>query len=415
MSLHPPSILRETWKLLDQGILPAHLGGTGPDILNNPSSATTNTMSSSSKTNVAVIGYGLSAKIFHIPLILALPEYYNLYGVVQRSPTPTDDAAKDHAGIKTWKSVDDMLADKSVDLVVVSSTPGTHYEFTLKALNAGKHLVVEKPFMPTSAEARELATLAKEKNLLLSVYQNRRWDVDFLTLKQLLAEGTLGDVAEFETHFDRFRPEAPAADKLTWKNQALPAGGALYDLGSHLIDQVYALFGAPKSVWGLVQVQKRGLKMGETAPDACTVVLRYGSEEDEMLVTVKSSSVSAGDTLRYWVRGTKGAFRKVCSISASGDITLQTNDRLTLRAQNHLDPQEDQLKAGQRPGDKDFAYEDESRHGKSQQEQWGDSANHQNLQAPSCCLLRTVPSARKLTLPSSRRHMSSTTASWPRH
>ncbi|GAB7347272.1 hypothetical protein MBLNU459_g3361t2 [Dothideomycetes sp. NU459] len=298
-------------------------------------------MLSAKNINVAVIGYGLSAKVFHIPLILALPNDYTLYGVVQRSPSSTDDAAFDHAGIKTWRSADDMFRDSAVDLVIISSIPSTHYSFVRQALSSGKHVVVEKPFVPSSAEARELAQLAAEKQLLLSVYQNRRWDVDFLTLQQVLKDGVLGHVAELETHYDRFRPTLPAVAQQTWKNRAEVAGGALYDLGSHLIDQVYHLFGAPKSVTGFVQVQKKGLKVGDCAPDAFTVLLRYGDEENEMLVTVKSSSLSAEDQqLRYWVRGDKGSFKKF-----------------------HLDIQEDQLKAGGRPGDPGFGVDPRTNHG----------------------------------------------------
>lgn len=205
-----------------------------------------------------------------------------------------------------------MLADPHIDLVIITSTPETHFEFCSAALNAGKHVVVEKPFVPTASEAHDLATLANDKDLLLSVYQNRRFDVDFLTLKKLLNEGTLGHVVEFESHFDRFKPEAPAPDKSTWKQDAvLPGNGSLYDLGTHLIDQVYSLFGPPRSVFGISQVQKHGLTARVTAPDSCTVIMRYGKEEDECLVTVKSSMVSAGETLRYWIRGSKGAFRKV--------------------------------------------------------------------------------------------------------
>lgn len=308
-SLNIPPALRETWKQLDKGTIPTHL--KTQTMSSQPSS-------SNKKTNVAIIGYGLSAKIFHIPLILALPEAYTLHSIVQRTPTATDDAAKDHAGIRPYRSVDAMLADADVDLVIVSSTPGTHYAFTKQALDAGKHVVVEKPFMPTSSEAKELADLAKEKKLLLSVYQNRRWDLDFLTLKRVLDEGKLGEVAEFETHYDRFRPELPAAqpgERKSWKLETGAGHGVLYDLGSHLIDQVYALYGAPKSVTGFVQVQKRGLKMGDCAADGCTVLLRYGDEEEEMLVTVKSSSISAsGEQLRYWIKGTKGSFKKVSGL-----------------------------------------------------------------------------------------------------
>ena len=310
-SLNAPPGLRETWRQLDQGILPEHLGGKP-----NPKSTASQPTMPDSRTKVAIIGYGLSAKIFHIPLILALPDSYTLHSIVQRNPTPSSSAQTDHPSITTYRTVDAMLADAAVDLVIVTTTPETHFELASQALESGKHVVVEKPFVPTSAEARKLSALAKAKGLLLAVYQNRRWDVDFLTLKQVLTQGTLGHVAEFESHFDRFRPSVPEAGQVTWKNKVVPAGGALFDLGSHLIDQVYALYGVPKSVWGVVQVQKKGLKIGQVAPDACTVVLRYGSEEEETLVTVKSSSISAGETLRYWVRGDKGSFTKVSLISS---------------------------------------------------------------------------------------------------
>ncbi|KAG9572643.1 NAD(P)-binding protein, partial [Aureobasidium melanogenum] len=219
-------------------------------------------MSANKKINVGVIGYGLSAKVFHIPFIQALP-YYNLYAVVQRSPKSGDDASADHPEIKLFRNADDMFADKAIDLIIVTSIPETHYEFTKKAIESNKHVVVEKPFVPTSQEARELTKLAKDRNRLLAVYQNRRWDQDFVTLKQVLASGKLGEIAEFETHFDRFRPDLPA--RTTWKTLATPASGALYDLGSHLLDQVYHLFGAPKSVTGFVQVQRKGLKTGDCA------------------------------------------------------------------------------------------------------------------------------------------------------
>ncbi|KEQ80572.1 NAD(P)-binding protein [Aureobasidium pullulans EXF-150] len=295
-------------------------------------------MSADKKINVGVIGYGLSAKVFHIPFIQALPDF-NLYAIVQRSPKSGDDASADHPSIKLFRSADDLFADETVDLVIVTSIPETHYEFTQKALESGKHVVVEKPFVPTSKEARELVKLAKEKKRLLAVYQNRRWDQDFVTLKQILASGKLGDIAEFETHFDRFRPDPPT--RTTWKTLASPASGALYDLGSHLLDQVYHLFGAPKTVTGFVQVQRKGLKTGDCAPDACTVLLRYGSPEDEMLVTVKSSAISPEqEQLRFWVRGTKGSFRKC-----------------------HLDVQEPQLLGGVKLDSPEFGVEPSSSHG----------------------------------------------------
>lgn len=264
---------------------------------------------SPSTFRTAIIGYGMSAKVFHIPLVEALPEF-KLYGIVQRTPKSNDDASKDHPGIKLWNSADEMFKDKDVDVVIVTSIPEAHFEHAKKALEAGKHVVVEKPFCPTSKEAHELVQIANKTGKLLTVYQNRRWDLDLLTLKQVIAEGHLGEIAEFETHYDRFRPELPAPSAQTWKNKNVPAGGALYDLGSHLLDQVYHLFGAPKSVTGFVGVHKRGVP--DCAPDFCTVLLDYGEQEGKpSFVTVKSSSLSPEEEqLRFWVRGSKGSFKK---------------------------------------------------------------------------------------------------------
>ena len=267
-----------------------------------------------SPIKVAIVGYGLSAKVFHIPLILALPSDYKLHGIVQRSPKPSDDASKDHPDTKAYRSVDEVYSDADVDLVVITSIPETHYSMCRKSLEAGKHVVVEKPFVPRSTEAEELRQVAEKTGKKLCVYQNRRWDSDFLTLKKVLSEGTLGDLAEFETHFDRHRPDPPPQ---SWKAEDKPAHGSIYDLGTHLIDQVYTLFGLPSSVTGFVGNQRRSVQGG--AADSHTVLLQY----PHLLVTVKAGVVSPEvEQLRYWVRGTKGSFKKF-----------------------HLDPQEDQLKA----------------------------------------------------------------------
>lgn len=283
--------------------------------------------------NVAVVGYGLSAKVFHIPLILALPNDFKLYGIVQRTPKPNDDASQDHPGIQFWHSVEEVYKDPEVDIVVITSIPATHYPMCKAALQAGKHVVVEKPFVPTSREATELSELAQQSGKLIAVYQNRRWDSDFLTLRDLIAKGSLGEIAEFETHFDRHRPDPPPN---TWKAEDSPAHGALYDLGSHLIDQIYTLFGLPRSVTGFVGNQRRGVKGG--AADSFTALLSY----DGMLITAKAGVVSPEtEQLRFWVRGTQGSWKKF-----------------------HLDVQEDQLKAGMRPGQGGFAVEPQDHHGK---------------------------------------------------
>ena len=252
--------------------------------------------------NAVVVGYGLSAKVFNIPLILAVPDF-KLYGIVQRSPQPDNDCEKDHPGIKGFRSVEDVYNDPDVDLIVISTVPGTHYSMCKAALEAGKHVVVEKPFVPTAKEADDLISIQKNSGKLLTVYQNRRWDADFLTLQQILADGSLGDVAECETHFDRHRPDPPPEN---WKAIDQPGHGSIYDLGTHLIDQVYHLFGMPKKVTGFVYHQRRGVE--GTVHDSHTVILHY----DGLLATVRAGVVSPErEQMRYWVRGTKGSFKKV--------------------------------------------------------------------------------------------------------
>jgi predicted dehydrogenase len=275
----------------------------------------------------------MSAKVFHIPLILVTPSF-KLHSIVQRTPKPTDDASKDHPTTKIYNSADTMFADPSIDIIVVTTTPDTHFSFTKAALEAGKHVLVEKPFVPTSAEAQTLVEISEKTGKLICVYQNRRWDTDFLTVQKLIKENTIGRVVEFETHFDRYKPVRPESWKGTLGMDH--AGGVIYDLGTHLIDQAYGLFGLPKTVTAVFANQRND---GEAEPDSFTVLLDYGAGEP--LVTAKAGVMSVeSEQLRYWVRGTKGSFKKF-----------------------HLDVQEDQLKAGQKPGDKGFGVENDSMSG----------------------------------------------------
>jgi len=288
---------------------------------------------STKKYNVGVIGYGMSAKVFHIPLITVTPSF-TLHAIVQRTPKPNDDASKDHPGVKILHSADELFASPSTDIIVITTTPDTHFLFAKSALEAGKHVIVEKPFVPTSAEAQQLIEISKKTGKLICVYQNRRWDTDFLTVRKLIGDGTLGRVVEFETHFDRWKPVRP----VNWKGTLGmdQAGGVVYDLGTHLIDQAYVLFGLPKSVTGIFTNQRND---GAAEPDSITILLDYGSAGP--LVTAKAGVISPEtDQLRFWVRGTKGSFKKF-----------------------HLDVQEDQLKAGLKPGDTGFGIESEERSG----------------------------------------------------
>ena len=244
-------------------------------------------------------------QVFHIPLISVVLEL-KLYAIVQRTPKPNDDAGKDHPGTKSYRSSEEMVADPDIEVVVITTAPTSHFELGRLALEHGKHVVVEKPFTPSSKEASELIAIAKKRNRLLTVYQNRRWDSDFLTLSKLLEQGALGRVVEFETHYDRYRPEAPDPTS-TWKAKFLPGGGAAYDLGTHLIDQAVVSFGLPDKITGFVGSQREH-NPGEVE-DSCTILLHYGSG---LLATVKAAVVSPEEKqLRYWVRGTKGSYKKV--------------------------------------------------------------------------------------------------------
>jgi predicted dehydrogenase len=235
-----------------------------------------------------------------------------------------------------------LLSDSAVDIVVLCTPPQTHFPFARAALEAGKHVLVEKPFVPSSAEAEALTALAASRGRVLCVYQNRRWDADFLTVRRLLAEGTLGRVVEFETHFDRYRPDPPQS----WKGGLTMAqgGGALFDLGSHLLDQVFVLFGMPTSVWARLVRQRQGQLVGtpetDGEPDSVTAVLSYANTG--MLVHVRIGVLSAETRqLRFWVRGSKGSYHKT-----------------------GLDPQEDWLRGGGKVTDAGFGREDEAHYGK---------------------------------------------------
>lgn len=275
----------------------------------------------------------MSAKVFQIPFLQATPSL-KLHSIVQRTPKPNDSAPKDYPDIKHFTSLEPFLADAALDVVILSSPPQTHFAFTKAVLEAGKHVFVEKPFVPTSAEADELATLAKQKGLVLCVYQNRRWDSDFLTVRKLLAEGTLGRILEFETHFDRNSPNKAA----TWKGSLTmkDGGGVIYDLGTHLIDQVYTLFGMPETVYAKFANQREGKIGGEADidPDSATVQLAY---PNGMLALVRMACISQEKRqFRYWVRGTKGSYHK-----------------------NGLDTQEPQLRhQGMSVDDPKFGHED---------------------------------------------------------
>lgn len=271
-----------------------------------------------------LIGYGLSGARFHAPLLAAEPAF-TLAAVATRR---AEDVSRDWPGVRVL-SQDALLADPSLALVIIATPNDTHAALTERALLAGKHVVVEKPFTLEAAEASRLDALARERGLCLTVFHNRRWDGDFLTVRQLLEQGRLGRLFSVESHFDRFRPRV----KARWKEEDVPGGGTLWDLGSHLIDQALQLFGLPESISADLGRQRTGAR----ATDWFHLVLRYG----ELRVLLHSGSVVHAPWPRFVLQGEGDAWHK-----------------------DGLDPQEEQLGAGLRPGMAGWGVEPPERSGR---------------------------------------------------
>ncbi|MCT4703724.1 oxidoreductase [Enterobacteriaceae bacterium H20N1] len=272
----------------------------------------------SDNIRVGLIGYGYASKTFHAPLIVGTPG-------MELAAVSSSDETKVHADWPNMPVVSDphhLFNDPDIDLIVVPTPNDTHFPLAKAALEAGKHVVVDKPFTVTLSQARELDALAKSRGLLLSVFHNRRWDSDFLTLKTLLADGTLGEVAYFESHFDRFRPQV----RNRWREQAGVGSGIWYDLGPHLIDQALNLFGLPVSL----TVDLAQLRPGAQATDYFHAVLAYPQRR----IVLHGSLLAAAESARYIVHGTRGSYIKY-----------------------GLDPQEDRLKAGDRLPQEDWGYD----------------------------------------------------------
>jgi len=264
---------------------------------------------------VALVGFGLSGKVFHAPLIAATPGLKLATVVTSRHAEVTTD----YPDATVVTSIEAALADPSVMLVVLASpdhlhADHLHADHALAALDAGKHVVIDKPFTPTLEEARFVATRAADKRLMLSVFHNRRWDSDFLTLRRLIANGELGEVVELESRFDRWRPELGER----WKDRR--AGGVWQDLGPHLVDQALVLFGRPIAV----SADLATLKPGGTGTDYAQAVLRYPGRR----VTLHMAQTMPDHALRFAAHGTRASFVK-----------------------HGLDPQEEQSKGGMHPLD----------------------------------------------------------------
>jgi predicted dehydrogenase len=265
---------------------------------------------------VGLVGYGFAGQTFHAPVIAAVP------GMVL-SAVASSQAHKVHdhwPGTAVVPDVEALVARPDIDLVVVATPNAQHYPVARAALQAGKHVVVDKPFTLDVGQARDLAALATARDRVLTVYQNRRWDADFLTLRALLAQGAVGRPVYLESHFDRFRPQV----RDRWREQAVPGAGLWVDLGSHLLDQALQLFGPPDTL----QLDAAALREGAQVEDYFHAVLRYESGSSAPLrVVLHATTLGAHAAPRYLLHGTLGSYVK-----------------------EGVDPQEDALRAGGRPG-----------------------------------------------------------------
>ncbi len=276
--------------------------------------------------NVGLIGFGLSGRYFHSPFLSTNPGF-KIKTVVERSK---NEAQEFDPSIQNARSIEELLSDPSIDLVFICTPNDTHFAYAMDALENGKHVVIEKPFSATEEEAKQLIALAEEKELVLTAYQNRRWDSDFLTIQKLIAEDKLGDIVEYECRYDRFRPVVPTE---SWKEKSVPVGGNVYNLGPHLIDQALVLFGEPETVTADIRVVRPGSKID----DYFDIRLGY----KDKLVIVKSSLMVYENLLRYSIHGTKGSFIK-----------------------GGLDPQEETLRKNILPTEQPWGREPEDRWGK---------------------------------------------------
>jgi predicted dehydrogenase len=261
--------------------------------------------------HVALVGYGFAGKTFHAPLVSAV-EGFELTHIVSSDPAKVH---RDWPSVTVLSRIVDVCSDPSIGLVVIATPNTTHYDLARKALAADKHVVVDKPFTLTVADAAELLCQAAEAKRVLSVFQDRRWDGDFLGLRSLLKDGPLGVVTHFESHYDRYRPKVLQR----WREMPGPGSGIWFDLGPHLVDQAFELFGSPDAIFADLTAQKRG---GSTV-DYFHVLMRYGTRR----VILHGESFVSADLPRFVVHGTLGSYVKF-----------------------GMDTQEDALKRGEEPG-----------------------------------------------------------------
>jgi scyllo-inositol 2-dehydrogenase (NADP+) len=288
-------------------------------------------MNNSVKT--AIASFGMSGLVFHGPALKVNPGY-NVISILERSKNSSKKLFPD---VTIVRSYNDILENKDIELVIVNTPDKFHYEMAKLAILSGKHVVVEKPVTLDSAQAEELLALAREKGIVFTVYQNRRWDGDFRTIQKVLTENKLGRLIEFESHFDRYRTYITPE---TWKEEGDQYSGVLYNLGSHMVDQAYVLFGKPLAVAAHLKI----VRTAGIVTDYYDIRLEY----EKFAALLKCSYLVKKPGPRYILHGEFGTFYK------SG-----------------IDPQEEILKAGNLPVGESWGTEPSSEWGKLHYEKDG--------------------------------------------
>src|SRR5215831_5261370 len=275
---------------------------------------------------VGLVGFGLAGRAFHAPVIRAMPGLH-LGAIVQRTGS---EAAEKYPDVRIVRSLGELLAIREIQLVVIATPNDTHYSLARRCLEAGRDVVIDKPFTTTVAEAKSLLEFAKEAGRLVTVYQNRRYDGDFQAIQKLVAEGTLGRIVRFETHYDRYRAQLkPGA----WRETTRPGSGILFDIAPHLIDHALVLFGLPEAVTADVRMERESA----LADDAFDIMFHYPRA---MRAVLRSSILAAAQRPRFVLHGTQGSFVKLT-----------------------VDPQEDNLRHDKIPKDGPWGAEPEGKWG----------------------------------------------------
>jgi scyllo-inositol 2-dehydrogenase (NADP+) len=275
--------------------------------------------------DIGLIGFGFAGRTFHAPVITAV-EGLRVAAILQRVGP---EAQLAYPSTPVVRTLDQLLANESIRLVVIATPNTTHFELAKQCLLAGRDVVIDKPFATSYAEAAELVKIASDQGRLLSVYQNRRWDGDFVTLQRLVSENKLGRIVLFESHFDRFRPQLKDN---AWRERPEPGSGVLFDLGPHLIDQALVLLGEPEAISADLRIERDGASVD----DAFDVVLHYPKTR----ALLRAGMLVSTPTPRFVVHGTQGGYLKF-----------------------GLDPQEDALKRGEPVAGEFWGYEAPERWG----------------------------------------------------